>query len=386
MTDTDARDARTRASVAVRFQAPLLPPLADVAAYYRLAEERRWYSNDGPCLQLLEQRLAAYVGEGARCLGVTNATVGLLLALREAATPVPGRDLVALPSWTFVASAAAVVWAGFRPLFLDVDADSWQLDPTAVEDVLGDRSDVAAVLACSTFGTAPPAGTRRRWEEACRTAGVPLVVDSAAGFGALDEDGRCLGLQGDVEVFSFHATKPFPVGEGGLIVTGSPERRQRLGEWVNFGFDADRRVTVPGLNGKMSELAAATALAALDRYPDVLAGRRARAAALRGELTSLGYASQRGAEGSTVQFVPALAASQRVRDRVLREAAADSVEVRTYYDTPCHRHAPYADAPRHGDLPVTEDLSRRALSLPMADDLTDAAAERVLAACRRAVA
>jgi dTDP-4-amino-4,6-dideoxygalactose transaminase len=381
MTDSKTSVAEGSPAAVVRFQAPDPPPLDAIAPYFQQAEEQRWYSNNGPCLKLLEERVSAYVGD-VHTLGVCNATLGLMVALREAA--LPGRNVVALPSWTFVATAAAVAWCGLRPLFLDVDPVSWQMDPSALEDVLGIRDDVAAVLACSTFGTAPPTSMRRRWEGACSAAGVPLIVDSAAGFGALDDEGRLLGRQGVTEIFSLHATKPFAVGEGGLLLTTSADRRQRLGLWANFGFDAGRSVQVPGLNAKMSELAAATALAALDGLDAAIAGRRRLAEGIREALLPLGYLAQAGAVGSAVQFVPLLAQDSAIRERVLEAAAEARIEVRSYYDVPCHRLAPYADAERYGALAVTEDLSRRALSLPMANDLSDAQLFRIVDLCQRA--
>ncbi len=268
----------------LRYQRPQLPPLSAVAPYYAMSEAAHWYSNGGPCHELLVERLEARMANGALALPVGNATLGLMVALpavTQDASPV--RDLIVTPSYTFAAAVAAIRWTGRQPLMVDVDPDHWQLDEHALERALerhGRR--VAAVLATSTFGTPAPAATRARWAAACDAAAVPLVVDSAAAFGATFEDGAWLGTQGAAEVFSFHATKPFATGEGGLVTTRSPELRDRMARLVNFGFDGSRTVVEGmGMNAKLSELQCAMSLAALDGFDTVLESRRARAERLR---------------------------------------------------------------------------------------------------------
>ena len=110
----------------VPYQRPWLPPGDRILEYYRLAEEARFYSNGGPCVQLLEQRLSERLG-GVHCVVLANCTLAIALALR-AALDGPGR-LVATPAYTFTATACAIRWAGFEPLFVDVEPDGWQLDP-----------------------------------------------------------------------------------------------------------------------------------------------------------------------------------------------------------------------------------------------------------------
>src|SRR5581483_4559344 len=153
--------------------------------------------------------VAEYAGARS-CVPVGNCTSGLMVAMRVLfGEPRAACNLVAVPSFTFTASACAIRWAGFEPLFVDIDPDSWQLDPLALARALEDhRGSVAGVLGCSTFGTAPPGAVRAGWRGLCAEHELPLLIDSAAGFGALDDEGRPLGSHGDTEVFSFHATKP----------------------------------------------------------------------------------------------------------------------------------------------------------------------------------
>jgi dTDP-4-amino-4,6-dideoxygalactose transaminase len=371
---TSRVDLSFPATEALTYQRPELPPISDVARYYALSEEARYYSNGGPCHQQLSSRLAAYVGGAAGgCLPVSNCTLGLMVALRDACgEPAAGEaPLIAVPSFTFTATACAIRWAGFRPLFVDIEEDSWQMDAGALEEALGRYAgQVAGVLGCSTFGAAPPTATREGWRTACCRHDVPLLIDSAAGFGAVDEYGRRLGGLGEIEIFSFHATKPFAIGEGGVIFTPDPERTERLTQIVNFGLHPTERVSITaGLNAKMSELHAATALAMLDRYDEVLARRRETARRLQERLAGYPLTFQRGSEGSTWQVLQTLTGDPGSRRRAVAAAARANVEVRTCFDPPVHLHPAFVEDPRAGALPVTERIAARALSLPLANTL-----------------
>ncbi len=358
----------------VTYQRPVLPPITDIARYYALSEEARYYSNGGPCHQQLCTRIRAYVGgAAASCLPVANCTLGLIVALRELCGEPADAEapLVAVPSFTFTATACAIRWAGCRPLFVDIEPASWQLDPDALEAALERHAgEVAGVLACSTFGTAPPTSLRERWRAVCSRHGLPLLVDSAAGFGAVDEHGRRLGGLGETEIFSFHATKPFAIGEGGAIVTADPALAERLERGVNFGLDPVDRVSITaGINAKMSELHCATALAMLDRYDDVLARRRETACHVRERFAGYPLTYQLGSEGSTWQVFQVLMPDSASRQRALAAADRANVEVRTCFDPPLHLHPAFAADPRAGALLVTERIAARALSLPLANAL-----------------
>jgi dTDP-4-amino-4,6-dideoxygalactose transaminase len=370
----------------VRFLTPEFPPPEAIESYFERSRGASWFSNFGPCHELLVERLESYLGTDVRCVPVANCTLGLMLALRAVAgTPDGERREVVLPSFTFPASIEAILWAGFEPVFVDVERASWQLAPEALGDALRARQGrVAAVMACATFGTPPPRVLREAWEGLCGQAGVGLVVDSAAGFGAVSEDdpdGPLAG-QGDAEVFSFHATKPFAIGEGGLVTTRDPELATRVRELANFGLvDGIVREHV-GLNAKLSEWHAAAALAVLDGYPGVLERRRAYAARLRRRLEPLGYVFQEGCARSPWQFVPTLAPSPEARDAALSGGGEAGIELRSYFDPPLTEMPAFSRFAVAGGLEATEWLAARSVSLPMAlqdpDDAIDSI-ERCLA-------
>jgi dTDP-4-amino-4,6-dideoxygalactose transaminase len=365
----------------VRFQRPELPATEDVEAYFAEALEARWFSNRGPCHRLLAERCSQALGVNA--IPVASGTTGLLLAIRAAIEPGARGSEVLAPSFTFAPTATAIVWAGFEPVFVDVSPDAWHLDPDRLAEALARRGPrVAAVLACCTFGTPPPPAQREAWRSACAEAKVPLIIDSAAGFGACDELGRPLGGHGEIEVFSFHATKPLAIGEGGLVACADGGVARTVAALANFGYDDRRELIGCGINGKLDEWHCATALAALDRLPRVLEARRSRSRTILRELDGLDLVLQAGSERSTVQFVPVLAADSERRDAVLAAAEELDVEIRTYFDPPLHALEPFGAFALADGLEVTDDLARRCLSLPMANDLTDAEIDRIVGAVR----
>ncbi len=362
----------------LRFQRPEFPASAEIETYFAASRDAQWFSNAGPCHRQLTERLARFLGDDVSVVLTANATIGLMIALRSLIPEVPGGSLVITPSFTFPATAQAICWCGLRPLWADVDRDGWHLDPDSLDALLSaHQGEVAAVLACSTFGTAPALEQTRAWERSCAAAGVPLLVDSAAGFGSRDPHGGLLGRQGAAEIFSFHATKPFAIGEGGAVTTRDGDLAERLAAMSNFGFRAEREVSSPfGLNAKMSEMHAAIGLAVLDRFEDVLLARRERAERLRVALERAGYGFQAGGQGSTWQFVPVLAPTAQTRQSVLAAAQREQIEIRSYH-APLHELPAFARYRAPAALPVTEELASLALSLPLANAMSERELDRI---------
>jgi dTDP-4-amino-4,6-dideoxygalactose transaminase len=352
----------------VRFQRPTLPPAEAIERYLSLARADRWFSNFGPCAELLRTRLTE--ASGRPCVLVANATLGLMVGIAALCGRREGEIREALvPSFAFAASAQSAVWNGLRPVFVDAADDHWHLDPDRLEDALQARGNrVAIVVALSSFGVPPPPDVRERWEVICAQAGVPLLVDSAAGFGAHGADGVAVGAQGDIEVVSFHALKPLSAGEGGAVFCRTEALADEVSRLANFAFDEHKQAErADGLNAKMSEPAAAVALASLDELAASLQARRHLAAEIL-DLLPDGFQHQIECERGTWQFVPVAAPNASARAAVLDEATRREIGTRTYYD-PLHFMPAFASCACADKLEVTESLSSRMLSLPMAPDL-----------------
>lgn len=348
--------------VSVPFQRPEMPPLGDVDRYLSESFDAAWFSNFGPNVTRFETWIADRLGRPA--VTVANCTLGLSVALRAATLDADHRrDLVVVPSYTFAATPASIVAAGFEPLFIDIEPDTLQpsLDSICTAfSRFGAR--IAAIMATSTFGTPDP-----RFDllaDFADDAGVPIVLDSAAAFGTPTD-----GHRARFEVFSFHATKPLPAGEGGAIVANNADDVALCRAMTNFGFNAERVATTWGINAKMSELAAAAALASAEIFDVRFPGRRRRAELLI-EAISPRVAAQVGHEHSAHQVVPAVCADSSQRAEIEARCALAGVMTRRYYDTGCHQMPAFASAHLADDLPVTADVASRMMSLPMANDLS----------------
>lgn len=345
----------------VPFQRPCPPPAATIMAHYARSEAARYYTHRGPCAVELGTRLGG--------VPVANGTTGVMLALAALAGQ---RRLVAMPSFTCAAVACAVRWAGLEPLWIDVESDGWQLDPAALSAALDARGeDVAAVIATLTFGAAPSADIAAGWRQACAAHGTPLIVDAAAALGAAPADGAPpLDTIGAITLFSLGVTKPGGAAEGAVLATRDSELADRLRSLASFGMDGDNVVAgPPGLNGRLSELNAAAALAALDGLEASLGRRRSVAAALLDALGDIPLTLAAGAPTSTFPALHVALPDHATRERARAAAAELGVETRTHWDPPLHRHPAFAQHPAAGSLAVTEGLAPRCLALPVLEDL-----------------
>ena len=355
---------------AIPFLRPNLVRFEKYRAYLQGIDERRLYSNFGPLNSRFEARiLEEYFGGRGAVSTVNNATSGLMLALSLAKSP--GRRYAVMPSFTFPATPLAAIWAGLEPLFVDVRGDDFCISEASLEEALRLHGDeVAAVVPYAAFGhpmdLAPYARLVAR--------GIPVVVDAAASFGATRAGAAfASGFAGAV-VYSFHATKAFGIGEGGLVYSADAELVARLREGANFGFGPDKICASPGLNAKLPEVAAAIGLATLDEFPakkrrriEIYAWYRDELA--RHGLSSGGWAMQRQAGEVAHQFFPLLAPAGVSNVALQRSLAARGVEIRTYFRPPCHGQPAFERCARLA-LPETDALAERVLSLPLWEEMT----------------
>jgi dTDP-4-amino-4,6-dideoxygalactose transaminase len=244
----------------LRLIAPTPPKLSEHSAELAEIEEAGIYSNYGPVNTRFEHELIETVFQTGKCLTVCNATLGLMLAIRE----VMGEDLPAerryalMPSFTFAAGAQAALWCGLTPLLCDIDPETWLPSEESEEALLEQyRDQIAVIVPYATFGNILDLA---RYDALSEKYGVPIVVDAAASLGSLDAKGIAFGsgFRWPV-IFSMHATKVFAVGEGGVIYCADPDRIARLRAMGSFGFGQERSAMSIGLNSKLSEVAALTA-------------------------------------------------------------------------------------------------------------------------------
>ena len=315
---------------------------------------------------------------GPHAVAVASGTAALTIALL--ALGVRGREVV-VPANTFYATAAAVLQAGARPVFADVDADTFALNATTTAAALTPRT--AAVVAVHIGGLISPQIDELR--ALCDERGIALVEDAAHAHGATF-DGRFAGSFGAAAAFSFYPTKVVTSGEGGMVLTGSEELAQEARIYRDQGkgaFSANHHVRL-GSAWRMSELHAATGLVHLRRMEEFIARRRAVAARYDKALADLDglqpLAEPPGCRSNIYKYIALLHAGlDRAR---FKSELAQRFQVKLsgeVYDLPLHRQpvlAEYAGPP----LPVAEELAARHVCLPVHSDMTDGEVDEVLAA------
>lgn len=363
-------------TVRIPFIRPTMPDAAVLAADFASIAAANWYTNFGPQEQAFRRAISEYLGPPLEVATVSNATVGLMGALAALLPKGDGTAYVATASFTFAAGAQAISWHGYRPAWLDIDPDSLQPSLSSLRELLSTGVELAAILLTNTFGIG--AAEISGWEEKAQALGIPLVIDSAAGFGSRYPSGELLGSRGDCEVFSFHATKPFAIGEGGAVVTRKTDLADRVREFTNFGFHArDAGAAHIGLNGKLQEINAAIGLRQLADFEDALADRRALVVRYMREFAGKPLRFPTGVESSSLGFAPIVAESEEARDRVLARLAQAGVEARSYYSPPVHTHAYMRQFEPLVSLECTTEISARMLSLPVLPRMAEDEFQRV---------
>jgi dTDP-4-amino-4,6-dideoxygalactose transaminase len=264
-----------------------------------------------------------------------------------------------------------MAWTGLTPVFAEVDADTTNLDPARVEELVTSRT--TAIVAVHNFGN--PADIAELEAVAARR-GLKLVFDAAHGFGA-SWQGVPVGGQGDANVFSLSPTKLLVAGEGGVVATNDDQlaRAVRLGR--EYGNDGNYDSAFAGLNARMPELSALVGFAGLARLDQVARRRRAQARqyqALLSELPGLSFTVVRpGNESSYKDFSIVVDAEEfgADRDSLARELESAGIDTRKYYDPPVHRQKAYRHFATDVRLPITDMLASSSLSLPMGPQLDE---------------
>lgn len=352
----------------IPFISPVFPRPAELSKDLEGIIRRNCYTNRGPLELELSAALAEYIGSGVSVALTANATIGLMLAMKQLF--LRDRHEVIVQSFTFGAVPQAIMWCGYRPVFIDVCEQTWQANLAEARSYFeANPLKVAGILLCNTFGVGNP--QIGEWESFAGEAKIPLVVDSAAGFGSLYEPEEKLGARGDCEVFSFHATKAFAIGEGGAVASRSSEVIDAIRRSSNFGFDNNDEATLPGLNGKLSEISSAIGLRQLHGFDERLEKRRAVLRLYKKRLGPSGVMFQDGSPSSALAFVSATLPNSVDRDSALEAMAAAGVGARAYYNPPAHKQALFRACSTEGALIFTDKICRRIISLPTLENTPD---------------
>ncbi len=364
---------------------PDLPTLDDIREPIEEILANGRVTNFGRYVRQFEAETAEYLD--AETVTVSSGTMGLLFALNAFGLK-PGQKVI-IPSFTFMATAQAVCYAGGIPVFAEI-GDDMNICPGDLERLLREHENVGAVIAVHMYGL--PARVKEI-ETIVAEAGerrgskIPLLFDAAHAFGA-SVDQKRIGAFGDAEIFSLSVTKVLVTVEGGLISTRNAEVAERLRKMRNYGILASYNAHFPGMNGKMSEFHAIVGLHNLRRLEQLMKQRQERASQYRDliesstrfRLTSWPENVVHTFKDFTI-FVPH--EGDGARDRVIRFLEENEIETRPYFYPAVHeqeRFRCYQTRP----LPRTECLSRRVITLPFFTTISDTEMEYVAKTLKRA--
>lgn len=363
-----------------------LPTLEELEAPFREILGNGRITNFGPYVQQFEREIGDYLGAPAVCL--SSATAGLIMTLQ--ALDIPRGCRIAIPSFTFVATAQAVRYAGCEPVFVDICEDG-NVDPEDLARVLA-APDVKAAVLVHMYGL--PCRTSEidaviREVEQRRGSPVPVLYDAAHAFGSA-RDGVRVGAGGTAEVFSTSVTKVMTSVEGGVVSSRNAAMLARLAKMRNYGIESNYNAHWPGLNGKMSEFHALVGIRNLAKLDERIAARAKRAAFYADAIAAKTSFAVMTAPAGTVHtykdFTIRLPRALKTnRDRIIKDLADAGIETRAYFYPPVHEQR-FFRRPGTRPLPVTEDLSRRVITLPFFTTISEAEMLRVAEALAAAEA
>lgn len=243
---------------------PYLPPLQEFIPYLERIWSSKRLTNSGPFHEQLERALAAHLGVQHLSL-FANGTLALVTALQ--ALRISG-EVITTP-YTFAATAHSLLWNDIKPVFVDVDPVSCNLNPDRIEEAITPAT--TAILPVHCYGIPCDVENIQRIAD---TYGLKIIYDAAHAFG-VKQDGASILNHGDLSVLSFHATKVFNTFEGGAIICPDAKIKKRIDYLKNFGFADEVTVVAPGINGKMNEVCAAMGLLQLEHIEHAFESRNA---------------------------------------------------------------------------------------------------------------
>lgn len=359
----------------VPFLKPNPPKLSTLSASLEAIEASGVFSNFGPVNTRFERKLCEQMFGGAgSCMTVCNATIGLMLAIREA-IHFSGRlkaKYALVPSFTFAATPHAALWCGLTPILYDVEPGTWLPSRSEEERILSQYGDdIGVIVPYATFGNCLDFS---HYEALTKASGIPVVVDAAASLGSLDVDGYGFGrgFSGSI-VYSMHVTKTFSTSEGGIIYTSDSDRMQRLRTMANFGFAEPRSATMPGLNAKISEIGALIAEAKLAEIEPIVEQRTELYSIYRQELPDLEFQTLIGPR-TAHQFVPVLLPESFAERRpyILDKMKSLGVMAASYFSPHVAEQSYFKETCIVEPLLETEKVSAQIVSLPLHDSLSKA--------------
>lgn len=354
---------------------PLLPDLKEFGDLLQQIWDAKWITNNGSFHQQLEKELATYLGVPYISL-FTNGTLPLLTALQ--ALNITG-EVITTP-YSFVATTHSIWWNGCKPVFVDVDPATGNIDPEKIEAAITPRT--SAIMPVHVYGQ--PCNTNRI-KEIANKYGLKVIYDAAHAFG-VRVNGKSILTEGDLSTLSFHATKVFNTIEGGAMVMPDLETKKRIDDLKNFGFHDDVTVVGPGINSKMDEVRAAYGLLNLKKADAAIEARHQAALRYRESFAGIpGITFFQDIPGvnHNYSYFPIFVDSGKygmTRDELFFKMKEHGVLSRRYFYPLISSFSTYCSLPSASasNLPVATRMADSVICLPMHDSLSEQDIDRVV--------
>ncbi len=344
---------------------PFLPPQEEYQKYLDGIWKRQWLTNMGPLASQLEMELKTHLNV-SHLLFVTNGTVAIQMAIK--ALEITG-EIITTP-FSFVATTSSIVWEGCTPVFVDIDKDSLCIDPKKIEAAITEKTQ--AILATHVYGN--PCDVVAI-ESIAKKHDLKVIYDAAHAFG-VQVNGKSIFEYGDISTCSLHATKLYHSVEGGLLITKDADLLKKLAYIRNFGISGFDTFAELGINGKNSEFHAAMGLANL-KYANSIHLKRQKLCAVYDQWLKGLHATKPKWHAQSKENYAYYVVILESEELLLKlKTALDNYEISTrrYFYPSLASALPYLE-PR--ELPITDDIAKRVLCLPLYYDLTEEEVEYI---------
>jgi len=336
---------------------PFLPPEKEFKVYVKSIWERQWLTNNGPLVNTLELKLKEYLGLD-HMLYVSNGTMALQLAIK--ALNLTG-EIITTP-FSFVATTSTIVWQGCKPVFVDIDANTFNIDPAKIEAAI--TPNTSAILATHVYGNSCDIDAIQQIAD---RHGLKVIYDAAHCFGTRYKN-RSIFEYGDISTTSFHSTKLFHTIEGGAVFTRQPDLLKKMALMRNFGYSGVDEFAELGINAKNCEFHAAMGLCNLPHIDEILKKRKYLSTHYKLRLNRLDVQFQQldNAEDYNYAYFPILFKSEELMKECKAKLELAQIYCRRYF-YPSLSALPYVE---NVEMPVCDSIASRIMCLPMYHTLT----------------
>ncbi len=337
---------------------PFLPPVEEYKKYLDGIWHRQWLTNMGPLASDLEMKLKHYLGVN-HLLFVTNGTVALQMAIK--ALDLKG-EIITTP-FSFVATTSSIVWEGCTPIFVDIDPNSLNIDADKIDAAITPQT--SAILATHVYGN--PCEVEKI-EEIARKHDLKVIYDGAHAFG-VQVQGKSVFEYGDVSICSLHATKLYHSTEGGLLIAPNKTLLKKMAFMRNFGISGFDTFSELGINAKNSEFHAAMGLVNLNYVEQIHEKRKELTEHYDKKLKNIKAIKPLWSSLATQNYAyyPIVLESEELLLKIKTKLDSNEIFTRRYFYPSLASALPYLE---ETSLPITDDISKRVLCLPLYQSLT----------------